>query len=36
VVDGILAARFLRDLAQYLEKSDFETTEKPCCTVDDD
>jgi pyruvate dehydrogenase E2 component (dihydrolipoamide acetyltransferase) len=36
VVDGIVAAHFLRDLAHYLEKGDFETAEKPCCTVDDD
>ena len=36
VVDGINAANFLRDLKQYLEKSDFETAEKPCCTVEDD
>jgi pyruvate dehydrogenase E2 component (dihydrolipoamide acetyltransferase) len=36
VVDGIAAARFLRDLAHYLDKGDFETAEKPCCTVEDD
>ncbi len=36
VVDGIVAAHFLRDLANYLEKADFETAEKPCCTVEDD
>jgi pyruvate dehydrogenase E2 component (dihydrolipoamide acetyltransferase) len=36
VVDGIAAARFLRDLAHYLEKGDFETADKPCCTVEDD
>jgi pyruvate dehydrogenase E2 component (dihydrolipoamide acetyltransferase) len=36
VVDGISAANFLRDLTRYLEKSDFETVAKPCCTVEDD
>jgi pyruvate dehydrogenase E2 component (dihydrolipoamide acetyltransferase) len=36
VVDGITAANFLRALNRYLEKSDFETAEKPCCTVEDD
>lgn len=36
VVDGIIAANFLRDLKQYLEQSDFEAAEKPCCTVEDD
>jgi pyruvate dehydrogenase E2 component (dihydrolipoamide acetyltransferase) len=36
VVDGINAANFLRDLRQCLAKSDFETAEKPCCTVEDD
>ncbi len=36
VVDGIQAAHFLRDLAHYLEKGDFTTTEQPCCTVEDD
>ena len=36
VVDGINAAHFLQDLKKHLETGDFETAEKPCCTVEDD
>lgn len=36
VVDGIIAANFLRDVKKYLETEDIESMEKPCCIVEDD
>ena len=36
VVDGIVAANFLRDLKRFLETEALEVMEKPCCIVEDD
>jgi pyruvate dehydrogenase E2 component (dihydrolipoamide acetyltransferase) len=36
VVDGIIAAHFLRDVKKFLETEDIESMEKPCCIVEDD